>query len=162
MVLWNKEKRTAGGHWALDYIYKVTVISLSCMVLSWSTLYLNYVKSNYRWDFFFCQICIHRLTLKNVMLISACLILSTCDWKLFLVILKKFSISGHTVLPNWECGYISVHFCLWGEALSGRRMLLRMKTMRRRKCCIYAVHGLLSSLTRGNKPCWLSARLCFI
>lgn len=41
-------------------------------------------------------------------------------------------------------------------------MLLRMKTMRRRKCCIYAVHGLLSSLTGGNKPCWRSARLGLI
>lgn len=34
--------------------------------------------------------------------------------------------------------------------------------MRRRKCCIYAVHGLLSPLTGGNKPCWRSARLGLI
>lgn len=48
------------------------------------------------------------------------------------------------------------------DAWSGRRMLLRMKTMRGRKCCIYAVHGLLSLLTGGNKPCWLSAWLGLI
>lgn len=62
-------------------------------------------------------------------------------------------------------GSVGLFFCvllpvqdLEGAALSWRRMLLRMKTMRRRRnCCIYAVHGLLSSVTGENKPCWRSA-----
>lgn len=73
-----------------------------------------------------------------------------------LVILKK--------TLSFLNGSVGIFFCvLWpvqdleGAALSGRRMLLRMQTMRRRrKCCIYAVHGLLSSVTGENKPCWQS------
>lgn len=58
-----------------------------------------------------------------------------------------------------------ISFCLYkitkGDPQSGRRMLRKIKTMRRRrrKWCIYAVHPLLSSLTGRNKPCWLSAWL---
>lgn len=80
---------------------------------------------------------------------------------MFLVNLNRLSMSGHTVLPNWECEYISrcVFVCVRSWRGCMRRILLRMKTLRRRKCCIWAVYGLFSSPTRGNEPCWQSARL---
>ncbi len=70
-------------------------------------------------SFFFWSKMHAQTNIKYVKLILACLVLSTCDWTVFLVILKRLSIIGHTVLPNWECGYISVCvFCLreiWEE-----------------------------------------------
>lgn len=52
--------------------------------------------------------------------------------------------------------------CTW-DPYTERRMLLRLKTRRRkRKCCISAFHGLLSSVTVGIKACWWSAPLGLI
>lgn len=62
----------------------------------------------------------HALTnIKYARLILACLVLSTCEWTVILAILQRLSISGHTVLPNWECGYISV--CVFVCVRSGRK-----------------------------------------
>lgn len=52
-------------------------------------------------------------------LILACFALSAWDWTLFLVILHRLSVSGHTAVPNWVCGYISV--CVFVCERSGRR-----------------------------------------
>lgn len=130
------------------------------MLLSWSTLQQHYVKCNYGWDFFlfFCHTFMHKL--HHICKVNSCLFSSLSMW------LDCVSCHFKEVVYKWtlSCliGSIGVYFCVLGDAQIGRRMPLWMKTMRRRKCCIYAVHGLLSSLTGGNKPCWRSARLGLI
>lgn len=71
-------------------------------------------------DFFlFLSKCMPKFTSNKFILTY--LVLLTCDRTVFLVILKRLSMSGHTVLPNWECGYISL--CVFACARSGRRCI---------------------------------------
>lgn len=115
-------------------------------------MWQNYASCNYEWD----RLLLHSGRLCNRICKDKAFY--HCEWITvsyhFEQVLATFVRSSHVFL------FVCIKLPR-GYAQKGRRMRLKIKTMRRRrrKWCIYAVHPLLSSLTGRNKPCWLSAWL---